>query len=214
MSTSNEAFLKLYFRMFVRPGSAFEEIRAHPHRLRYGFYAFLVPALGYTLFYLMAWQAGGAPSTFKPWLALPIEEYFRYDIFLTLPGYFLSWIAAAGVVHLLATAMKAQGNYDDILIVIAFGIGVATWSSMLHDLTDAFLGYIGVIDIREYEKALNSPTFWRYLLLTLYVIYFSWFFILFRKGIKRSRNTGGFGSTILAIAGIVVFQLVLLIFIR
>jgi len=41
------------------------------------------------------------------------------------------------------------------LAVIGFGIGVATWSSLLHDLTDAFLSVIGVIDMSEYEKLLK-----------------------------------------------------------
>lgn len=87
-------FLTLYFRMFYKPGSTFETIFESNNTLRYAFFAFLIPATGYTLFYIMANIAGGSPSTFKPWLAIPIEEYFKYDIYLTFPGYYLSWIGA------------------------------------------------------------------------------------------------------------------------
>jgi hypothetical protein len=162
----------------------------------------------------MAWHAGGAPSTFKPWLALPVEEYFKYDIFLTFPGYFMSWVGAASVVFLLIHLFKGKCTYDDILLVIGMGIGIATWSSMLHDLTDAFLSFIGVIDMKAYEKLLNEPTFWRFLLLTLYAIYFFWFITLFSIGIKVVTRFNWLKSIGLAFIGLAVFQVTLFIFIR
>lgn len=214
MNKTSPGFFRLYMKMFFRPASAFELLLNDPKRLQYGFFAFLVPALGYTLFYLMAWNAGGAPSTFKPWLAIPSEEYFKYDIFLALPGYYLAWACAAVTVFLVARLMNGTGKFIDTLVVIAFGIGVASWSSMLHDLTDAYLSVIGVIEMSEYERMLNEPTFWRYLLLTLYAIYFAWFILLFSTGIRIAYRFGIFKSLLLAFIGLVFFQVTLLIFIR
>jgi hypothetical protein len=182
--------------------------------LKFGFYALLVPALGYTLFYLMAWRAGGAPSTFRPWLALPIEEYFKFDIFLSFPGYFVSWVTAASTLYLLSRALHGSGSFDDTLAAMGFGIGIATWSSMLHDLTDAILSTIGVIEMGEYEKMLNEPTFWRYLLLSLYSIYFLWFIYLFTLTILKAHKLKKWISLILGIFGLAVFQTMLFIFIR
>jgi uncharacterized membrane protein YhaH (DUF805 family) len=68
--------------------------------------------------------------------------------------------------------------------------------------------------MREYEKLLNGPTFWRYLLWTLYLVYFIWFIALFTIGIKKANQFDLFRSIILAIIGLAVFQSVLLIFIR
>jgi len=200
--------------MFTKPGKTFDRLMNSGNKLSYGFYALLVPAVGYTLFYLMAWNAGGSPSTFKPWLNLPIEKYFMYDIFLTIPGYFVSWSTAAVLVFLLSRLLKGNAKFEDILMVIGFGVGIATWSSMLHDLTDAFLATIGVIDMKEYERLLNEPTFWRYLLLTLYMIYFFWFISLFTIGIKKANNFNYFKSIVLAIIGLAAYQSLLLIFIR
>ncbi len=207
-------FLSLYFRMFFRPESAVSILLQSEKKLLYGFYALLVPALGYTLFYMMAYPAGGAPSSFKPWLNLPMQEYFKYDIFLTFPAYYLGWTASAATVYLVSRLMRGSASFDDTLMVIGFGAGVATWSSMLHDLTDAFLSIIGVIDMQEYERLLNEPTFWRYLLLTLYLIYFFWFISLFTIGIKKANNFDYGISITLAILGLAVYQTVLLIFIR
>jgi len=207
-------FWTLYFRMFYKPKSTFEIIFESNKALKYGFFAFLIPSLGYTLFYIMAYFAGGSPSTFKPWLAMPIEEYFKYDIFLSFPGYYLSWIGASVTVYFLSRLMNGQSNFDNIIAIIGFGIGVATWSSLLHDLTDAFLSIIGIIDMSEYEQLLNEPTFWRALLWSLYTLYFFWFLTLFTIGIKKAQGFGLFKSILLALAGLFTFQIILLIFIR
>lgn len=214
MQNSSSSFLKVYAAMFLKPASAFRQLGSLQQRMRYGFLAFLVPGLGYTLFYVMAWYAGGSPSAFKPWLALPVEKYFMYDIFLTLPGYFFSWTVATAVVHLLAKKLKGSGTWDDTLVILGFGIGTATWSSMLHDLIDAALAFAGLIDMQQYEQMLNEATFWRYLLLTLYAIYFAWFMLLFTLGIRQVQRLSTCKSIILAFVGLVVFQGVLLIFIR
>lgn len=207
-------FWTLYFRMFYKPKSTFEIIFESDRALKYGFFAFLIPALGYTLFYIMAYFAGGSPSTFKPWLAIPIEEYFKYDIILSLPGYYLAWIGASVTVYLLSRLMNGQSKFDNILAVIGFGIGVATWSSLLHDLTDAFLSIIGVINMSEYEQLLNEPTFWRALLWSLYTLYFFWFLTLFTIGIKKAQGFSLFRSILIALFGLFTFQFILLIFIR
>lgn len=210
----NPSFLSLYLSMFYKPKSTFKLIFDNRNTIKYAFFALLVPAIGYTLFYIMAYNAGGSPSTFKPWLNLPIERYFYYDIFLTLPGYYLSWAGAAVTVYLVSRLLKGRSAFDNILAIIAFGIGVASWSSMLHDLVDAILSVAGVIDMREYERLLNQPTFWRGLLLTLYAIYFSWFLTLFTIGIKVAQGFSNFKSIIIALLGLATFQLILLIFIR
>lgn len=207
-------FWTLYFRMFYKPKSTFTLIFESDHALKYGFFAFLIPSLGYTLFYVMAYFAGGSPSTFQPWLAIPIEDYFKYDIILSFPGYYLSWIGASVTVYLLSRLMNGQSKFDNILAIIGFGIGIATWSSLFHDLTDAFLSIIGVIDMREYERLLNEPTFWRGLLWSLYALYFFWFLTLFTIGIKKAQGFSLIKSIFIALVGLFTFQSILLIFIR
>jgi hypothetical protein len=207
-------FLKLYLGMFFKPQRTFRLVFESNDCLKYGFFAFLVPAVGYTIFYILANVAGGAPSTFKPWLALPIEDYFRYDIFLTLPGYYLSWIGAAGTVYLLSRLLNGHAIFDHVLAIVGFGIGIATWSSLFHDLTDAILSVVGVIDMREYERLLNESAFWHGMLMTLYAIYFFWFLTLFTIGIRIAQGFGIFKSIHIALFGLITFQGILLIFIR
>lgn len=209
-----KGFLSYYFAMFVAPRRTFIKLLNDENRLRYGFYAALIPALGYTLFYIMASQAGGAPSTFKPWLAIPAEDYFYWDIYLSVPGLMISIICASGIIQLLSHLFKNSGSFEDTFVVVSFGSGVATWSTMLHDLIDAFLAFIGVINMEEYERLLNEPTFFHYLLYTLFLIYFIWFPLLFAKGFGVVHKGSITKSIFLGITGLIVYQGILLIFIR
>lgn len=209
-----KSFWSFYKGLFLRPTTTFRELLVDDRRVKFGFFAVLIPAIAYTLFYIMASNAGGAPSTFKPWLALPIANYYYYDIFLVAPSMLLCWIFSSGVVHLFARLFSGKGTFEDTVTVIGFGISVATWSTLIHDLTDAFLGFIGVIDLREYEAALNGPTFWRMLLLTLFAIYLVWFLFLFTTGIATAHSQPKWKAFILALIGLLAYQVVFLVFNR
>lgn len=158
------SFGNYYLAMFHMPRRAFDALMADSQRLKFGTIAVLIPAFLYTLFYYMASAAGGAPSTFKPWLAIPVEHYFYWERYIVAPSMLLSWIVAAAVAQLLSRAFSGKGSFEDNLSVFGFGIGIASWSLLVHDLTDAFLGFIGVISMKKYELALNTPTIWRALL--------------------------------------------------
>jgi hypothetical protein len=209
-----KGFLSYYLRMFIAPRRTFADLLNDEKRLRYGFFAALIPAIGYTLFYIMASQAGGAPSTFKPWLAIPAEDYFFWDIFLSTPGIFISIICASGIIQLLSHLWNTSGSFEDTFVVISFGAGVASWSTMLHDLIDAFLAFTGVISMKEYERLLNDPGFFHNMLYTLFLIYFIWFPLLFAKGFSVVHKASTAKSVLLGIAGIIIYQGILLIFIR
>jgi len=203
-----------YKSVIVSPTKAFKQIDGNSNKMLLGFVAALIPAILYTLFYIMASAAGGAPSAFVPWLNLPMDRYFFFAIFLTIPGYLLAFFFATGFVYFCLRLSRTEVSFESVLMVLGFGVGVGSLSSLIHDLTDSFLGFIGVIDIKQYEMMLNQPTFWRYLLLTLYTIYSIWVFILFQKGFKVVANIGNGKSTVFALISLVAFQLVLLITIR
>lgn len=127
---------------------------------------------------------------------------------------FLCWVLASGVAQLLSRVFSGTGSFEDTATAVGFGIGVATWASLIHDLTDAVLGALGIIDMKAYEVALNSPTFWRALLWTLYSIYFVWLGLLFAKGFHAGHGVGWVKSIVLAVIALVAYKGVFLIFNR
>jgi hypothetical protein len=208
------SFGDYYLGVFLKPRQTFDALMSDNRRLMFATLAVLIPAALYTLFYFMASAAGGAPSTFKPWLAIPSEVYYQYDRFFLAPSMLMSWIMAAAVAQLLSRLFSGKGSFEDNLSVFGFGISVASWSLLVHDLTDGFLGFIGVINMQAYELALNTPTTWRTIFWCLSAVYFVWYPLLFSKGIGASQRMRRGPAIFVGITAFIVYQFVFLIFNR
>jgi hypothetical protein len=207
-------FASYYFGTLIRPRRTFDALMADGRRMRFGLAALGIDALLYTLVYVFLAAGGGAPSAFKPWLAIPADVYYYYNRFLLLPSLLLCWILAAGMIQLLGHLFGGKGSFEDTLSALGFAISISSLASLLHDLPDSFLGAIGVLDLREYEVALNSPTIWRTILWILYGLYFLLFLVLFPKAVGASQRIGRGPAIVIGVFSFVVYQVVYLVFNR
>ena len=209
-----KSFKDYYFGTLFRPGRTFEALLKDSRKLRFGFFAIMLNAILYTLVYVFLWQSGGAPSSFTPWLAVPKDVYYFYNQFWLAPSMFGCWILAAGAAHLLSRLFSGKGSFEDTLSTFGFGVTIATLFALFHDLTDSFLGVIGLLDLRWYEVALNSPTIWRTILLTLYSTALIMLFVLLIKGVRASQKIKPGPSLFIGSVAAVVYQGIFFIFNR
>lgn len=183
-----KSFKDYYFGTLFHPDRTFNALLSDRRKLKFGLLAMAINALSYTLVYAFLWQGGGAPSSFDPWLAVPKEVYYYYNQFWLAPSMFGCWILAAGVAYLVSRLFTGQGSFEDTLSVFGFGVTLATFFALLHDLPDSFLGAIGLLDLRWYEQALNSPTIWRTILTILYSMGLLMLGLLMIKGVRASQK--------------------------
>ncbi len=207
-----KSFLKYYIGVVVKPNSTLEELITDDRKLKFGFYSVLITAILYTFVYVFLIFGGGQP--FKPWLDIPLETYYRYNVFFCAPSMFLGWILAVGVIHTLSRLITSNGTFEQSLAGFGFGIGIASWTTGIHDLLTSFLGAIHVINQHDYEIALNSPTIWRTLLWIQMIAYLIWFVILFSKSVKVVYRVTTGQSILLGTMGFFIYQLFFLIFNR
>lgn len=205
-------FLNYYWSIVVGPRPAFENLLKDKYSLGYSAVAVLIIAVLYTFVYLFLIFGGGQP--FKPWLNIPLETYYRYNIFFCAPSMFLGWILAAGVVHSVSRLFSSRGTFEQTLSVFGFGIGIASWTTGIHDILTSFLGAVHLIDQHDYEIALNSPTIWRTLLWIQMAAYLIWFIILFSKAVRVVYGYKSVQSVLLGSAGFFVYQFFFFIFNR
>ena len=125
-------FINFYSGTITSPSATFEKLAAEKRNLAYGFNAVLITAVVYTLVYVFLILGGGQP--FKPWLDIPPEIYYRYNVFFCAPSMFLGWILAAGVVHAFSRLVTTTGTFEQTLSLFGFGIGIASWTTGIHEL--------------------------------------------------------------------------------
>lgn len=208
------SFLSIYSRAFIRPRRSLEALLAEPRHVRFGACAVAITGAVYTLVYVFLARNGGRPTVFRPWLALEAETYYQYNQYLHLPSLALAWIAAAGSTQLAARALGGTGAFEATLAVLGVGISIASWWTGLHDLVTTFLGFLGVIDQRAYEDAMNAPTPSRALLWILMTGYATWFVLMFTKGVGAAHRLRVAPAAAAGTLGFVVYQLIFVLFNR
>ena len=207
-------FGSYYLGTLLHPRRTFDMLVTDPRRLKFGALAVAISAALYTLVYVFLTIGGGAPSSFKPFLAIPVDLYYSYDRFIVAPSMFGCWILAAGVAQLLSRRFSNEGTFEDVLSALGFAIAVSLLISMLHDLPETFLGAIGLLDFRWYETALNSPTIWRVILWIFYGGSIFVFLILFPKAVGAARRLRPGPAILIGVLSYLVYQGVFLIFNR
>ncbi len=209
-----KTFSQYYFGIITRPNDTFSQLLADEKRFRYGWYAILLNMFLYTWVYVNLTIGGGAPSSFTPWLSIPKESYYFYDQFLLAPSMLICWISAAGIIYLLSKPFGGTGSFDDTLSVLGFSISISCLASLLHDLPDTFLGAIGLLDLRQYEIALNSPTIWRTILWICYGSSLVLFVLLFWRAVKITHKINNTAAFFIGLLGFVTYQTLFLVFNR
>lgn len=209
------SFWGTYRLAFVQPGRAFTALLSARSPLRWGAMAFAIAAANYLLVYFFLANNGGRPTVFTPWLRIPEEVYYRYNLVLVLPSILLSWVSASGFTQLLARALGGKGSFENTAAVLGLGIGVASLSTGLHDVVTTSLGYLGFLDQRAYEDAMSTPgTGPNYLINSLMVLYLVAFAGLFTLGVKYSQRLPNGKAFATGTVGFVVYQAVFVLFNR
>jgi hypothetical protein len=209
-----EGLWAYYLNTFIRPYRTFNAFLADRRSYKYGFIYMLIPLCGYTLMYIFLTIANGAPSVFTPWLNIPKENYYAANRFLLAPGMVISWLLSVSVIQICCRWAKGTGTFEQTLAVIGLSISVSMWGTLVHDLVVSFLSAIGVLDARQHEIAMNSPTVWRTLLWISMAVYLAAFLLLFSKAIRAVHKIPPGLATFIGVCGFLVFQLMFVLFNR
>jgi Yip1 domain len=207
-------FISEYLQAIYKPRKVLEELIHRDDLIKDSFIYMAIPIVAYTLMYIFLTIGHGAPSVFTPWLNIPKESYYAVNRFLLLPSMLICWFTATSFIQISSRCLGGVGTFEQTLATIALSISIAMWGALIHDLPMSFLSAIGVIDARQHEIDMNSPTIFRTLLWICYAVYFLAFFILFTLSAKVVHRLGWFKSFSIGSLAFIIFQLIFLIFNR
>jgi hypothetical protein len=84
---------------------------ADPHHLAYGVGVTALMGLLYTLT-VIGMAIVKMEITTPPWLIIPAENYYFWQIFFAAPVFLAGWILAAGLVQLLSKPFGGAGTFS------------------------------------------------------------------------------------------------------
>lgn len=208
------SFISNYLRTIVNPSAAFNRVLEEKNYIKKSFVYILIPVVAYTAMYIFLTIANGAPSVFTPWLNIPKESYYAVNRFMLAPSMILCLLVSASVVQIIGQLFNGKGTFEQSLVAIALSISVAMWGGLIHDLPMSFLSAVGVIDAKQHEIAMNSPTIFRTLLWICYSVYFIAFLVLFSTSVRVVHGLSRAKSIFTGTFSFIVFQVIFLIFNR
>jgi hypothetical protein len=126
----------------------------------------------------------------------------------------LSWVVAGAVAHGLARVAGGRGTLKGTLAVLGFGVAIASWWTLLHDLVTSFLGAIHVMDQRWYEDALSGDTSWHRMYSVLALGYAISFVLYFGRGISSAQRLRPLVSFVIGFVAFAAYQLTFVVFNR
>ncbi|HSW54753.1 MAG TPA: YIP1 family protein [Ignavibacteriaceae bacterium] len=203
-----------YFQTVYKPQKTFQEMIIKDNLYKRSLVFISIPIVCYSLMYIFLTIANGAPSTLTPWLNISKENYYSINRFLLAPSMIICWFTATSFIQVVSRLLGGTGTFEQTLSTISLSISIAMWGALIHDLPMSFLSAVGVIDAKQHEIAMNSPTIFRTILWICYSIYFIAFFILFPISVRVVHKINWIKSITIGSSAFIIFQTIFLIFNR
>jgi hypothetical protein len=102
----------------VHPNSTFKDVLGKRSKVVYGFAAVMLLSILYSISVFIGFMKGMSPIGYEPFLKIPIESYYLWQTFFTIPVGLIGWILFAGSAHLLSRNLGGQGSFEDNLAVL------------------------------------------------------------------------------------------------
>lgn len=208
------SFIATYIQAIYKPVTTIENLVARDSLMRFSFTCIAIPIAGYTAMYIFLTMANGAPSVLTPWLNISKENYYAVNRLLLAPSMLICWCTATSFVQISSRISGGTGTFEQTLAAIALSISIAMWGALLHDLPMSFLSAIGVIDAKQHEIDMNTPTVFRTILWMFYSIYFIAFLVLFSISVRVVHRLSLLRSIVIGCCAFIIFQVIFLIFNR
>jgi hypothetical protein len=199
--------------MGLAPRKTFGRLMQDERRVGLGSRAVGLVAAGYTAS-LVLWFFIGGRSRIDPWLRIPLESYFFWEIFFIGIVTLGCWILASGVVYVLGKQVGGTGRFEDTLAALGFAVAVPTLIPLGIDVVLGLAIALGLAEASSWTNAMSTPGFWRGLMLVYMLGYLIGLVLLFPLATRAAQNLPGWRALLLGLVGVLVYQGVYFIFIR
>jgi hypothetical protein len=99
-----------WFRAVPHPRRVIQEIRQDPDHLALSFWNIFLYAFLYSITVGIYYFLVNRQPAFDPWLPVPLEAYYLYQMIWTIPWGVFTWVMISGIGHLAALAGRRNVN--------------------------------------------------------------------------------------------------------
>lgn len=200
------SILRYFSGFIVNPGEASDEIARDRSGLWAGLWWVVIFCLCYSGTALLLYLLGHAP-TLQPFLTVPLERWYLVQTFTTLPIGLAAFLSYSGLAYLLSRWVKGVGSFDQTVASQAFTQHIPAFIFMW--IPDTFV--IPILIARGIH-ALPWPAWLESL--RVFVIPFTWMFIISTVALSRVHRIAWWESLIIVFAAFIPTAGIMAVFIR
>jgi len=191
------AILREQFQFVRSPGTAIAQLASDPRAVFVGLKHILYLAVLWEIA-LLLWALGGATVTLPPFLKIPEEKYYFYQLIFYIPMFLVSWLLAGGIAYLLSKAFGGIGSFDTILGGFGLAAAVSGYFVLIPDFIQGILWTTGWVPFAEYQEK-TSHGFLAIVVLVYLLAYTVSYLVFYSATIHYSQNLGKLKSVIVAL---------------
>jgi len=103
-------FLNYCWGTLTSPAKTFTKLLDDPHKLKFGFIVCLMLGVLYSVLVLVAYL-NNVPPVLKPILPIPLESYYLWQAYFTIPVSLITFVVFAALAQLIARPFKGAGSF-------------------------------------------------------------------------------------------------------
>ncbi len=178
---------------FIRaPGAFVRQLTTDRQAVLIGFRNVLAIAVLYEIAILL-WALGSDGVTLPPFLRIPEEQYYFYELIFLIPMFIVTWLLASGIAYVMSMALGGNDQFDAILGGFGVSMAISFYFSLIPDYIQGILWTTGWVPFHEYleitSKGIPLIIVWTYLLtwLLAHLIFYT-ITIYHTQGLSRIRS--------------------------
>jgi len=177
----------------IRPRSTFTRLLAHPHHLAYGAGALALIGILYTLT-VVGLAIVKAAVMVPPWVAIPAEHYYFWEIFFGAPVFLAGWILAAGLVQLLSKPFGGAGTFEGTLAVLGFAMTIPAFVTWIPETLGTILMLTGTMTQEQWLAIIARPGFWKVFAQVYQFVALGWYLLLIPIAVATAQKMRWWGA--------------------
>ncbi|MBN1998863.1 YIP1 family protein [candidate division KSB1 bacterium] len=197
----------------VNPALAFRQLADESKQLSPGWAAVLVFA-GLSVLSAIGLVVIQAKPFIQPWINIPPENYYFWEIFIITPVSVFDLIIAAGLAHLLSQTFNGKGTFEATFACLAFATSLPWYLSWTIRMIGVVLTLAGVMTYSEWVDVIARPGFLSFFQNSIQLLAFFWYLFLVPVAIVAAQKLNKRRAILVGFLTCLIYGFFMLIFIR
>jgi hypothetical protein len=197
----------------IKPQKTFEKLLNEPKSTSYALLIGAIMGILYTVS-IIGFCVTQKTSYIKPFLIIPAETYYFWEIFFAYPITFLNLILTTGVLYLMGLLFKGQGTYMKTFAVMAFAVCVPIIPMWIVDTALVVLFLTQVMHPSDWDWLITHVPFWKVFNVGYSLLVFIWQYFLMGMAAAVSAKLKFWPSFVSGTVAILVFWVIWGVFVR